>query len=196
MQILIMEYRKTRRETKKKAKALKETIEKFETTVENETRKENPNKQEIQSLNEQIRVLKEDLHIVNSMISSLTFSIEWMATGKQPGSTRGIENRAGYERESCFESDWWQARFNESDHLFEKTDTQIHEELEEKERKEKIVKMIMKDLTKRQQEILILHSNSYTQQAIADVLNTTQQNISKALERIERLIKKKGWMLL
>lgn len=40
-----------------------------------------------------------DLKQINSMIESMTFSLEWMATGRQPGTYRGAEKRAVYQRQ-------------------------------------------------------------------------------------------------
>lgn len=41
----------------------------------------------------------DDLTQINSMIESMTFSIDWMATGRQPGTYRGAEKRAIYQRQ-------------------------------------------------------------------------------------------------
>lgn len=42
---------------------------------------------------------KDDLTQINSMIESMGFSIEWMATGRQPGTYRGVEKRAIYQKQ-------------------------------------------------------------------------------------------------
>lgn len=42
---------------------------------------------------------KDDLSQINSMIESMEFSIEWMATGRQPGTYRGAEKRAVYQKQ-------------------------------------------------------------------------------------------------
>lgn len=40
-----------------------------------------------------------DKRIIAGMVSDCEFVVEWMETGRRPGSRRGIERRAGYERE-------------------------------------------------------------------------------------------------
>lgn len=42
----------------------------------------------------------QDLKQINSMIESMTFSIEWMQTGRQPGTYRGVDEKAVYQRRS------------------------------------------------------------------------------------------------
>ncbi|WP_301108396.1 sigma factor-like helix-turn-helix DNA-binding protein [Sporosarcina sp.] len=39
----------------------------------------------------------DDLTQINSMMESMAFSIDWMATGRQPGTYRGAEKRAVYQ---------------------------------------------------------------------------------------------------
>ena len=41
-----------------------------------------------------------DLKQINSMIESMTFSLEWMTTGRQPGTFRGVDEKAVYQRRS------------------------------------------------------------------------------------------------
>ena len=41
-----------------------------------------------------------DLKQVNSMIESMTFSLEWITTGRQPGTFRGVDEKAVYQRRS------------------------------------------------------------------------------------------------
>ncbi|MEK3974727.1 sigma-70 family RNA polymerase sigma factor [Psychrobacillus sp. FSL K6-1267] len=46
---------------------------------------------------------EQDIKQINSMIESMSFAIEWMETGKQPGTFRGIDKRGIYQRQ-YFES--------------------------------------------------------------------------------------------
>lgn len=45
----------------------------------------------------------QDLTQINSMIDSMKFSMDWMATGRQPGNYRGADKKAIYQRQ-YFES--------------------------------------------------------------------------------------------
>ncbi|WP_339245257.1 sigma factor-like helix-turn-helix DNA-binding protein [Paenibacillus sp. FSL F4-0243] len=41
----------------------------------------------------------DDKKVISGMVSDCEFAIEWLSTGRRPGNKRGIERRAGYERE-------------------------------------------------------------------------------------------------
>lgn len=43
--------------------------------------------------------LDKDRRLVMEMIASCSYVIEWLETGRRPGNRRGIERRAGYQRE-------------------------------------------------------------------------------------------------
>lgn len=42
----------------------------------------------------------QDLKQFNSMIADMSFSLEWMSTGRQPGTYRGVDEKAVYQRRS------------------------------------------------------------------------------------------------
>lgn len=42
----------------------------------------------------------QDLKQFNSMIESMTFSLDWMTTGRQPGLFRGVDEKAVYQKRS------------------------------------------------------------------------------------------------
>lgn len=50
-------------------------------------------------LNEHDPIDYMDIKQINSMIDSLSYSIEWMETGRQPGTFRGADKRAIYQRQ-------------------------------------------------------------------------------------------------
>lgn len=43
---------------------------------------------------------QQDATQINSMISEMGFSIDWLATGRQPGMYKGVDKRAIYQRNS------------------------------------------------------------------------------------------------
>ncbi|MCM3712014.1 hypothetical protein [Sporosarcina luteola] len=43
---------------------------------------------------------KEDLKHINSMIESMTYSMEWMTNVRQPGVFRGMDKKSVYQRRS------------------------------------------------------------------------------------------------
>jgi len=48
---------------------------------------------------EELLALDKDRELIVGMISSCSYVIEWLETGRRPGNRRGIERRAGYQRE-------------------------------------------------------------------------------------------------
>lgn len=192
MKELLMSYRQTRRKTKKDADALKMKLATAELKKENTI-----NIEYIAELNIDIKKMKDDLTILNAMISSLKFSIDWMATGRMPGAMRGIDNRAAYDREISFELDVMQRFPDERTiELYEKTEEEQYEEEQSHIRKAEISKNILSSLNTREREVLQLISNKYTQQEIANMLGVTQQSISKTIAKYEEKIKNEGWFML
>jgi len=47
-----------------------------------------------------------DLKQINSMIESMTFSLDWMKTGRQPGTFRGVDEKSVYQKNSYANIDW------------------------------------------------------------------------------------------
>jgi len=96
--------------------------------------------------------LQEDKKIINSWISNLQYSIEWLSTGRRPGATRGIENRAAYEREIPFEPYWIQRNV---DHKSSDTLISLEDELENiDDDKIQIVKQILYPINKKRKRNL------------------------------------------
>lgn len=48
----------------------------------------------------------EDLKHFNSMIESMTFSLDWMKSGRQPGTFRGADEKSVYQKNSYANIDW------------------------------------------------------------------------------------------
>jgi positive control factor len=74
MQDLIREYKKTIKQLRRKLQAYTEQAEHSNSDAE-------------------------DMKLLRGMIRDLQWSLEWMQTGRQPESRRGIERRAAYQRE-------------------------------------------------------------------------------------------------
>lgn len=192
MKGLLMSYRQTRRKTKQNAESLKLKLAALELETEKPMYPD-----EIVELDIEIKKIKDDLTILNAMISSLKFSIDWMATGRMPGSMRGIDNRAAYDREIPFELNVMQRFPDETTvNLYERTEEELEDEQQSHMQKEEIAKSILSTLNKRERDVLQLISNKYTQQECAEMLGVSQQSISKTIANYERKIKNEGWFML
>lgn len=172
---LLIEYKSTLKETQQLLQQVQIRLEK----AENE---------------EQQNLLKGELVTVRSWISNLKYAIEWMTTCRQPGATRGVENRAGYEREISVDPSILQQVIEDGAFVFEREPTEQEVELEQ--HKERIVKMILKVLSKKERAVFVLAANQYTHREIAQTLNMHRSTVQKTLSRCKEKILAEGWIML
>lgn len=55
-----------------------------------------------------------DVKVLKQAISDINYSIQWMHTGRRPGNKRGVERRAGYQREKLMDPVRMQAFVSQS----------------------------------------------------------------------------------
>lgn len=195
MKKLIMEYRRTRRITSKAKQELSKEKDYLATQIYKESKK--GNKERIVLLNNQLQSIEDEIQIRSQEISSLNFAIEWMSTCRQPGTHRGVENRAAYDREVPFENSWIERRSDHQQEVpIELTDLEMKLANEEQNKKKIVVRNILKSLTPRQIEILELIANGYNQSEIARILGISQQSVSETISRYKNKIKEDGWFML
>lgn len=73
------------------------------TSVAIDDLKKKRNRQERRRLREEYPVLHAELEECKAIISDLNYCINWMSTGKRPGSSRGIERRSVWQRTSLMD---------------------------------------------------------------------------------------------
>lgn len=129
-----------------------------------------------------------DLKQFNSMIDSMTYSLEWMTTGRQPNTYRGMDEKSVYQKRS-----------------YENIDLipDIAEQLEENDinkkhlfmsREEKVILAdILSSFSLRERTCYILHvGQKMSMSAIADELGlskgTVQGYIEKARKKVKNII--------
>jgi len=133
-----------------------------------------------------------DLKQFNSMIDSMTYSLEWMTTGRQPNTYRGVDEKAVYQRRS-----------------YENIDLipDIAEQLEENDvnkkhlfmtREEKVILAdILSSFSLRERQCYILHvGQKKSMSEIAYELGVSksmvQQSIRRAKNKVEERMDKKS----
>lgn len=178
MNALMMEYKSTLKDTKE---LLKQTESRLQIAQ---------NKGDV----EEIKLLEDDKAVIRSWISNLNYTIQWIRTGRQPGTTRGIERRAAYDREIPVEPYWIQLNEDGKVPVFEFDESE--EELERTMNKEGIVKEIMKTLDKTERTVFELASKEFSQREIARFLNMKHSTVQKIIERCKRKIIEEGWILV
>lgn len=131
-----------------------------------------------------------DLKQINSMIESMTFSLDWMKTGRQPGTFRGVDEKAVYQKRSYENIDLIPdiAEQLESDdinkkHLF-------------MTREEKVISAdILASFSLRERQCYILHvAQKRSMSDIANELGVSksmvQQSIRRAKKKINQRVEK------
>lgn len=142
---------------------------------------------------EKAEMIKRDISIVNAMISDLKFAIDWMETGRQPGTYRGAERQSAYKRDIPFDNDVISIIVGGDVDDYAK-DNQA--DREENELKEDLVRDIQKCLTQKQIEVFAMLANGMTQAEIAKLLGTSRQAVHDTIKRGRRSIKEEGWIMV
>ncbi|MEK4712257.1 sigma-70 family RNA polymerase sigma factor [Sporosarcina sp. FSL K6-5500] len=129
-----------------------------------------------------------DLKQFNSMIDSMSYSLEWMTTGRQPNTYRGVDEKAVYQRRSYENID-----------LIPDIAEQLESEVEKKLYMTKEEKIILADILSsfslRERQCYILHmAQGMSWSEIADELgvskSTVQTHITRARSKVEKRIQK------
>ena len=141
---------------------------------------------------EKIKQLENEIKTINSWVSNLQYVIQWLKAGRPPGTTRGAENRAAYQREIPVSCEWLHTNIRVDLQPEEKT----KEQLEVEQMKEQLLQDVMKNIDKTDAEIFTMHANSYSQEEIAKTMNVTRDQIKRAIARCKRIIKKEGWVMV
>lgn len=135
--------------------------------------------------------------IIRSWISNISYAIEWIQSGRQPGTRRGIERRSAYEREIPFEPYWIQRQKEDSEFGMYESLVSENEEVAaiNQELKEQTVSSLTSSLTGRQKEILELAGNGFSHDEIAKMLKVHKGTVSQTLNRVKEKIGDEGWFM-
>lgn len=116
--------------------------------------------------------------LIGGMISDLRFAIEWMETGSMPGRRRGIERRAGRQREIPTDPQ-----------VIEQTLTRIANECSPvgAEQDWERIDSALEALTEREREIFLMaHGGGMSYERIADSLHIKKGTVQDAIKRAKR----------
>lgn len=130
----------------------------------------------------------EDLKHFNSMIESMSYSLEWMTTGRQPGTFRGADEKAVYQRRSYENIDLIP---DIAEQLENDSEKQLYMTKEEKI----ILADILTSFSLRERQCYILHvAQKRSMSDIANELGVSksmvQQSIRRAKKKVEERMKK------
>lgn len=125
---------------------------------------------------------KQDLTQINSMIESMEFSMEWMETGRQPGTFKGIDKKNIYQRQSFASMDF----IPDITEQLDEGPKQLYMTAEEKI----ILADIFASLSLRERQCYILHKGSgLSMGRIADEIGIKRRTVQQYIERAREKIK-------
>ncbi|CAM4111742.1 sigma factor-like helix-turn-helix DNA-binding protein [Mesobacillus thioparans] len=180
---LIGEYEQSLSNTLEMKKRVEEKIFELKSIVANESIPF----EERAAASDQLLLEEQDKSIISGMESDLVFAINWMLTSRRPGSVRGIDRRAAYEREKSFDPKLIENLFGAS----EESCWLETEDVSNNEEKAKVLEKALLVLTEREKEIYYLAKGYLlTHRSIAIKLNLTRPTVTQTIKRAERKIKK------
>ncbi|MCD9020497.1 sigma-70 family RNA polymerase sigma factor [Cohnella silvisoli] len=134
----------------------------------------------LETMNE-ILALDKDRRLVIEMIASCSYVIEWLETGRRPGNRRGIERRAGYQREVLMDP----AKMPMTPNVTLTSRPMDEEATENRFRLE----AALRGLTERERNCYMLaHGESYSFAEIAALLNISKSSVSTYMVRAQRKV--------
>lgn len=117
---------------------------------------------------------------LNSMVRDMTFAINWLKIGKEPGSLRGIERRSVYQRRVLMDMD-----------LFPSLEIEPDEEELSNEDKKAIID-VLTYLSVRERQCFVLHkAYSMSMAEIGKEIGISKSAVQKYIDRATNKIKNK-----
>lgn len=131
----------------------------------------------------QLKSIEQDKSLINSMISDMDYSLEWMRRGRRPESRRGVDRRAAYQRRVLMDMDLFPLIEEVAE---EEPEVQITEE-----KKKQILDALI-ELSDRERHCYLLHmANGMTISQIKAELgvgrSTVQTYINRAKQKINKI---------
>ena len=116
---------------------------------------------------------------INSMIDSMTFSIDWMETGRQPGLYRGADKKNAYRVK----------QYDEMDVIPDITEQMEREPLYMGNDQRRILLQLFRNFSERERECYILYeAEQLSMQKIADRLGVSKGTVQNYLKRAKEKV--------
>ncbi|RLJ90134.1 RNA polymerase sigma-70 factor (ECF subfamily) [Planococcus citreus] len=127
---------------------------------------------------------KQDLTQINSMIESMNFSMEWLETGRQPGTFKGIDKKSIYQHQSFSNMDF----IPDITEQLEEGPKQLYMTAEEKI----ILADIFASLSLRERQCYILHyAGGISWAKIAEEIGVSKGTVQGYIKRAQKKINEK-----
>jgi len=117
---------------------------------------------------------------ISEMMSDVSYCIEWMMTARRPGNKRGIERRAGYQREKLVDPMLMQS-YVQSTHSSSRSGLTDYQRFQ--------IEDALSRLSDQERECYILaHGQCLSHSEIAALLKITKGAVSKVVSRAQQKI--------
>ncbi|MEF7566016.1 sigma-70 family RNA polymerase sigma factor [Bacillus infantis] len=179
MKDLIKEYEETLKETRKQIAAIDKELRPLQNVYRDKSRSMDVRRRAKELAAPHIH----DKSIATSMEDSLKYAIEWMKTARQPGTRRGVENLAAYQREVSVDPSH-----------FEYMECTSWEDRELSELERERLEYVLSKLSKREKEVYVMAAGKgYSQYYIAEILNISRGAVKiiykRAKLKIESMVR-------
>ncbi|MGG0641554.1 sigma-70 family RNA polymerase sigma factor [Bacillus altitudinis] len=162
MQDLLIEYKRSLKDARKRYEQLKDKEEKQMSDQD-----------------------KHDQKMIASMVSDLEYVVEWLEIGREPGARRGLDRRSVYQRTILANPEVLEALSHEYTLIQEK-------EREVSERDKRRIDEALSVLTDREKDVFFMHTTqglSFSE--IAIMLDVKKGTVQKHMERARTKMSKK-----
>ncbi|WP_313429639.1 sigma-70 family RNA polymerase sigma factor [Siminovitchia terrae] len=123
--------------------------------------------------------------MINSMVEDMDFAIEWLETGRQPGTYRGVDKRSVYQIRSLENMDLIPDITEQLDDAHEKKLMMTREE-------KVILTDILSSFSHRERQCYILHTaHGLSMSEIEEELGIKKPTVQKYIERARKKIEKR-----
>ena len=134
---------------------------------------------------------KTDDALYSGMESDLRYALQWMKTGKEPGTIRGIERQSGEVRDVSVDPIQMQRYFRSTDSMDYAWDNHDQENAVSRSEKERL-EFALSALSDKQREIyMLVRGKGLTYDQAANIMGMKRSAISSSLERSDWNIRKK-----
>ncbi|MFB6364261.1 sigma factor-like helix-turn-helix DNA-binding protein [Paenibacillus elgii] len=137
-------------------------------------------KRQLEQLRDRLPENHPDHKIIEGMISDCGYAAEWLTTNRMPGSKRGIERRATYQRDKLMDPIRMQA-------FVQRSTAGSPSNLTEWQRFQ--IESALSRLSERERECYVLaHGECFSREYIADLLGITKGSVDQFVSRAQKKI--------
>ncbi|WP_051236817.1 sigma-70 family RNA polymerase sigma factor [Paenibacillus pinihumi] len=183
----LRQLKKAYRETLKGLQAYRKQLEqKVEAAaaMSMEELKEKPNRPRYKDLQVEHAEIFDEIDVIKGMISDVNYAIEWLHTGRQPGTRRGIDRRAVYQNTILMDPS---IMANFSNQYNSRSSTTLTEH--ERDR----LRDVLQILSEQERKCYVLsYGHGYSHSEIARMLVLQKGTVDKYVQRAHEKVSK-GW---